>query len=34
MSSETAPQDLEPGVIALGTVYFTLILTAIAWLAG
>ena len=33
MSSDT-PQDLEPAVIALGGVYFGLILTAIAYLAG
>jgi hypothetical protein len=34
MSSDGTPQELEPGVIALGTVYFSLIVTAIAWLAG
>lgn len=33
MTSDT-PQELEPTVIALGTVYFSLILTAIAYLSG
>ena len=33
MISDT-PQELEPAVIVLGSVYFTIILTAIAWLAG
>jgi hypothetical protein len=34
MNSNGVPQELEPGVIALGTIYFSLIVTAIAWLAG
>ncbi len=34
MTTEATPQELEAGVIALGAVYFGLILTAIAWLAG
>jgi hypothetical protein len=33
MSSDT-PQELERSVIALGSIYFSLILTAIAYLAG
>ena len=33
MNSDT-PQELEPAVIVLGSVYFSCILAAIAYLAG
>ena len=33
MNSEEAVQELEPGVVVLGTAYFALLLALIAWLA-